>query len=120
MNIEETLKQFFDDGVDGVSFIPLDEDLNIDLRGFKYDKKSKYDTHEIGQVYHIVIYKMHDSGKIHHLDNFDAILTAPYVYISNLIKCDFFGIVTKKTKVSKKFINKLFDQIKVHKYEHEH
>lgn len=111
MQLNEELKIMFNDGVDGVHFIPI-KNNGIDIKGFLYDKKSKYDKQELGHVYHIVIYQCTPNGKIYSLDNFDAILIDPSVYITNLINCDFFGVVSKKTKQSHKFIKTLLKQLK--------
>lgn len=112
MTIEETIKQFFDEGVDGVSFMPINSDLDLDLKGFRYNSRAKYETYNLGHKYHILIYKVCDDGYIQNLDNFEAILTAPYTYVSNLIKCDFFGVVSKKTTRSKKFVSDIHAQMK--------
>jgi len=117
VSIKEILKEIFADNVDGVSFIPNGSVEDVNIKGFCYNKKSKYEKYDIGHVYHILIYKCNDDGTITNLDNFEAVLTDPYVYVSNLIACDFFGVVSKKTKKSKTFIKEIFNQMKKLKYE---
>ena len=110
--LKETLKQIFADGVDGVMFFPTEEETEISVKGFTYNQKSKYIISDLGNHFHIILYKFDEEGNISSPDNFDAILTDPYVYISNIIDCGFYGIVTKKTKRSKKFVNDLYKQLK--------
>lgn len=111
MSITETVKEIFDDGVDGITFLPQGELDNLQIRGFLYDTKSKYDVSSLGNVFHIVLYKCDEDGIITHKDNFVAVLTDPYVYASHVIECGFFGIITKKTKKSNKFIKELYSKV---------
>jgi len=112
VSIKETLKEIFESKIDGVSFIPADSSLSVNIKGFSYAKKSKYEKYDIGYVYHILIYKCEYDGTITTLDNFEAVLTDPYVYVSNLIECDFYGVVSKKTKKSNSFIKEVYAQVK--------
>jgi hypothetical protein len=107
--IKEAIKQIFADDADGVTFLPANGDLTkLDIKGFKYSKKSKYETSNLGHLYHIMIYKCDDDGMITHPDNFVATLTDPYVYVSSIIECGFYGVVTRKTKASNKFMKEMF------------
>jgi hypothetical protein len=112
--IKNVVEEIFNDNVDGVSFIPGDADGNLDIRGFVYNKKTKYVEHSIGTDFHILLYRCNADGLVFDIDLFDAILTGPDVYITNIIKSGFFGIVLKKTKGthSKKFINGLMEKLK--------
>lgn len=111
MSIKETVKEIFDDGVDGITFLPQGDIDNLQIRGFLYDKKSKYEVSGLGNLFHIVLYKCDGNGIITHKDNFVAVLTDPYVYASHVIECGFFGIITKKTKSSSKFIKELYSKV---------
>ncbi len=108
--LKEILKEIFDENVDGVSFLP-DEDFNLDIKGFQYNKKSKYEKYDLGQMYHIILYKCDDDGSILNPDHFSAILTDPYVYVNSLINSGFYGVVAKKNKQSKKYMKHVFDNI---------
>lgn len=111
-NIKEIVKMVFDDGVDGISFFPSEDEANLDIRGFMYNKKSKYEIHEnLGHRYHIILYKSDENRVVCEPDNFTAILTDPRVYVSNMINYGFYGLVVKKTKTSTKFINGLYKKI---------
>lgn len=107
--IKSLVKELFDENVDGIAFFPKNND-ELDLRGFEYNKKSKYVTHTLGNMYHIMIYKVNENGYLIDKDNFEAILTDPHVYASNLIICGFYGVIVKKTKKSRKFIDELFEK----------
>jgi len=105
--IKSIVKELFDDNVDGVSFFPKSND-ELDLRGFEYRDNSKYVTSQLGNYYHIMVYKVNDKGFLIDKDNFEAILTDPHVYTSNLIISGFYGVVVKKTKKSRKYIDELY------------
>jgi hypothetical protein len=105
--IKSIIKSMFESGVDGVTFFPKN-DWEMDLRGFEYQTKSKYVVGDLGHYYHIMLYKADIDGEIIDKDNFEAILTDPYVYVDNLIKSGFYGVVVKKTKKSPKLMKELY------------
>lgn len=112
-NLKETLKEMFDDNVDGVTFLPSGELHNVEIKGFNYNTKSKYEKSDLGNSFHIMLYKCLDDGTIIQNDLFTATLTDPYVYVHHLIVCGFFGVVSKKTKKSSKFIKDVYKTLKV-------
>ena len=109
--LKETIKEMFATGIDGITFFPhKDGDFGVELGGFSFNKKHKYDTNHLGHVYHIMLCKTDEDGIILNPDRFESTLTDPYVYVSNIISCGFYGIVMKKTNKSKKIANELFKQ----------
>lgn len=110
-SLKEILDEMFGESVDGVSFLP-DKEFNLDIKGFQYTKKSKYEKYDLGHLYHIILYKCDDDGQIINPDHFTAVLTDPSVYVNWIIKSGFYGIVSKKHKTSKTHMNKVFKQIK--------
>ena len=108
--MKETIKTIFADGVDGISFLPSSE-FEINVSGFHYTKKSKYEICNLGNVYHIMLYKCDDDGCAYHHDNFTAVLTDPHVYVNNIINCGFYGVVVKKTKTSTKFMKSVYQKV---------
>lgn len=111
--IKTAIQEIFEGEVDGVTFLPKNKKREIDLKGFTFvGKRLKYQKSELGHFYHIMIYKANEFGDAVNIDKFEAILTDPSVYISNLIECGFFGVVIKKTKTSKKIIDNLYNGIK--------
>lgn len=113
--MKELLKQLFDDDIDGVSFIP--DERNVDdlcIRSFTYKRRGKVQTQELGDTYHILIYKQDSENNVAHSDNFTAILTDPHEYANWIINCGFYGIISKKTKSSTKFVNDIYKKIKIY------
>lgn len=104
-NILEILGNSFKDTKnDGVSFTPTKK--GFELHFFALKGKNKYELYDLGNMYHIVLYKQKGS-KIFDVDRFESILTSPQHYVENIIKLGYFGVVLKKTKKSssKKFID---------------
>ena len=60
--MKETIKQIFEDDADGITFLPMGSAEEININGFFYSKKSKFDKHDLGYRYHIVIYKIDENG----------------------------------------------------------
>lgn len=110
--LQEIVSTIFDNESDGISFFPSDREGNLQINGFVYSRKYKEYVSELGNYYHILVYKANDFGDIYHRDNFTAILTDPRVYVTNLIKSDFYGLVAKKTTGSKKFVTEIYRKMK--------
>lgn len=110
--IKTAVWNIFDNGSDGISFLPINADGDLQINGFVYSRKYKEIKSELGNFYHILVYKATEYGEIHNSDNFTAILTDPRVYVENLIKNDFYGVVTKQTTGSKRFVSELFKKMK--------
>jgi hypothetical protein len=109
--IREFLNEIFNkDNSDGVAFVPVsDEDMNIN--GFHYKDKGKYITGNTGQYYHVLLYKQTEDMVITECDHFEAILLDPSVYVTNLIKCGYYGIVSKVTEVSRPEITRTYEEM---------
>lgn len=110
--LKEIVNDIFENGSDGISFLPTSSDGDVQINGFIYSRKYKEVKSKLGNVYHIVLYKADDCGEIISSDNFTAVLIDPKVYVEHLIRCDFFGVVAKQTTGSKRFINEIFRKIK--------
>ena len=90
---------------------------SIQVRGQMYNEPGeKIGGSSMGDLYHIILFRddKEDPEKYSDFDNFDAILTSPVEYISNLIKSGWYGIVAKKTTTSHRFIDKTLDLFKQH------
>lgn len=109
--LKDIIHRIFDTNSDGISFFPSSKDGDIQINGFVYSRKYKEVKTDLGNYYHILVFKADEFGEIYHRDNFTAILTDPRVYVTNLIQNDFFGIVTKKTTGSKKFVNEIYKKM---------
>jgi hypothetical protein len=108
----EFLKEVAKTDYDTVFFIPGPTDDSIEIEGSQYkDRGVKVGGNDIGDEFHIILFKEDGEGKPYELDMFDAILGEPMEYISRLIPMDWYGIVCRKTTTSGTFVNKLFDNL---------
>ena len=62
------------------------------------------ENNNMGFSWHVILFKEGEEG-IENLDHFDAILSEPREYISNLITQDWYGVIAKKTTTSHAFLN---------------
>lgn len=100
---------------DCLTFFPdfeSDDEDALRIEGQRYrDPGEKLGGSEMGDEYHIVLFKEGETSFVD-LDHFQAILSDPLEYVSQLIPCGFFGLVAKKTTTSSIFIEKTLDIIK--------
>lgn len=109
--IKKHIKTIFDSGADGIAFVPLNSKGDLQINGFEYNKRYKTKTSPLGDFYHIVLYKANSLGEVIDKDNFTAVLIDPRVYVANLIRSNFYGVVVKQTSGSKKFISDLYKKL---------
>jgi len=109
----EFLRELKDDHFDAVFFMPGPEEDMVKVEAAKYKTPGEdIDACNMGNMYHIVLFKQDIDGNPVNPDLFEAILTEPLEYISRMIKCDFYGVVAKKTTTSSDFIQNMFDKLK--------
>lgn len=109
----ESLKHLQNEDFDSFMFLPTEDEDNTHFQASHYkDPGTKLDGSEIGDCYHIILFKEDEEGSVIHLDKFEAILMAPLEYISRLLPDDWFGIICRKTTTSKEFVDKTFDNLK--------
>ena len=65
----------------------------------------------MGDSYHVILFKAAEDGQLVNIDRFNAIFVDPVVYMSGLIESGWFGILTKMTTTSEKFINSTFAKL---------
>jgi hypothetical protein len=106
------LHEFKEVTFDCLTFFPDygNDGLKIEAQRYK-DPGEKLGGSEMGDEYHIVLFK-EDEECFFDLDHFEAVLSDPLEYVSQLIPCGFFGMVSKKTTTSTVFIEKSLDLIK--------
>jgi hypothetical protein len=82
------------------------------------DPGEKIGGSNMGDAYHILIYRNHETDPelYKDVDCFDAILSHPFEYISNMIKGGWYGIVARKTSKSREFIDKTLDVFRKAEY----
>ena len=104
------IKELLSDS-DTYMFLPGEEDDNIHIQTSEYKNPgTKLNTSSMGDCYHIIIFKEGEEG-IEHLDNFEAILTAPIEYMTRMIKEDWFGVICRKTTTSQEFVTNLVAKV---------
>ena len=98
---------------DCLMFIPGEKPGSLHIEGSEYkDIGTKIGGSELGDNYHILLYKDNEEKGIHNLDLFEGILMDPLEYASRLIPQGWYGVFAKKTTTSDEFINKAFDSLK--------
>lgn len=65
----------------------------------------------MGLFWHIVLFQ-NKNDAVEKLDHFEAILTDPREYISNLIPQGWYGFVAKKTTTSNEFVSDVLAKLK--------
>ena len=93
---------------DGINFYRND-DGDLEICGFQYKNPGeKLPGSSIGELYDIIIF-LEDPPKMP--EKFQAILTSPIDYISNMLDNGFLGLVAKTTTTSAEFVNDAFDTL---------
>lgn len=95
---------------DTIMFIPHPEDetlTNVNVATYKKQGEKVGGT-DLGDFYDIILFRMNEEDDIIELEKFEAILVDPKVYVSRMVKCDYYGMVAKKTTTSEDFVNNTF------------
>jgi hypothetical protein len=101
-----------DDDHDAYFFLPGPKEDTIHLEGASYkDAGENIGGSEMGNAYHVILFKEDDDGELVDIDMFDAIFSDPLEYMSGLIPSGIFGIMARKTTTSNNFIQKTFDKL---------
>lgn len=97
---------------DAYMFLPA-ENHQIHLSGYSYiDPGTPVGQSEMGKFYDIMLFKESEELKVKGLDLFSAVLLDPLEYMSEMIKNDWYGVITRKTTTSNEFTQKMFDIFK--------
>ena len=106
------LKVLKDEEHDAYFFLPGPKDDTIHLEGASYKDAGENVGHsEMGNAYHVILFKEDADGELVDIDMFDAIFMDPLEYMSGLIPSGIFGIMARKTTTSNSFIQKMFDKL---------
>lgn len=95
---------------DTIMFVPHPEDdtlTNINVATYK-KQGDKVGATEVGDFYDIILFRMNEDDGIVDLEKFEAILIDPKVYVTRMVKCDYYGLVAKKTTTSEDFVANTF------------
>ena len=110
--MKEIIKQLREKNYDAYTFFPTEDGEQIKIEGSSYTKPGeKLDYNEIGDCYHIILFREDTEGKPQDLEKFDAILVSPADYISTLIPGGWSGGIYKKTTTSQELVTNLFDSL---------
>lgn len=96
---------------DAIFFVPHEEDdslTNINVASYKTVGEKVGGT-VMGDFYDIILFRMNEEDNVIDLEKFEAILVDPKVYVSRMVKSDYYGLVAKKTTTSDKFVGDIFD-----------
>ena len=111
------------DEYDGIYFLPGEEDDELILSYFDFNKEmaggTPIDGNSFGHMYHIAFFKHDEEGRPAYDDSFEAILGDPATYIKNLTGAGVYGCVIKKTEKSGKwfedYLKRALEQITIRK-----
>lgn len=95
---------------DSIFFVPHPDDedqVKIDIALYK-EPGEKLDGTSLGDMYDIIIFRLNEEYDVTDLDRFEGILVDPRVYVSRMIKEDWYGGIFKKTTTSKKMSDEVF------------
>ena len=97
---------------DAFFFLPGEDENTVHLEGATYKiPGERVGGSALGDSYHVILFKESNSGELVDIDRFEAVFVDPVAYMSNLIEIGWFGILTRMTTTSEKFINSTFDKL---------
>lgn len=105
------LEELREENFDCISFLPGDEEGELNIEGGTYIEKGDEIMGKMGGRYHISLFKQKADETLD-FDNFEATLSDPLVYISHVIKSGFYGFVSKKTTTSDEFNTDMMIELK--------
>jgi hypothetical protein len=108
----EFLKELNIDEHDAIFFIPGPKKDSIQIEAATYKTPGeKIGGSQLGDAYHVILFREAEDGELINVDRFDAIFCDPLEYISGLIPQNWFGILAKKTTTSNTFVENTFDKL---------
>ena len=108
-----------DKNFDCISFLDGDKEDEIMVRGSHYsDFGEKAPGSPLGDMYHIITFRdsHEEEGCYGEFESCEGILIDPLEYISRMIQLGYYGIVSKKTSTSEKFVQRLLDFLQTEEY----
>jgi hypothetical protein len=103
---------------DGFLFLPADDvaedEDGIEFRFIKYknDLGAPIEFNDIGEKYHVALFKQDENGDFQFLETFEAIFSDPLTYVRNLVGCNLFGTMVKKKERSVEWFEEYLTDIK--------
>lgn len=105
------LEDLRDENFDCISFLPGEEEGELNVQGGTYLEKGEEIRGSMGCKYHINIFKEKKDFTID-FDTFEAVLIDPLVYMSYIIPAGYFGFISKKTTESEEFNQDIIQKMK--------
>lgn len=101
---------------DGFYFQPTKDEEGVEFNYFKFnedkDRGYKVEITEMGDKYHIILWKSAEDGLPFIDDNYEAILIEPVVYAQHLVSgtIPMYGVIVRKTTESFKFVESYLEK----------
>lgn len=93
-----------EDNFDGIYFIPSDEENEVSVAFFKFKEDDKMGekvgSSEMGDMFHIALFKTGEDGIPEFDGDFEAILVDPITYIKSVTDMQLYGCLLRKTEKS--------------------
>jgi hypothetical protein len=105
----DSIRKFTD--FDMIFFTPHEEDEeSTEVRAATYKESGeKVGGSQMGDNYHILLFRMDEEDVIVDLERFEGILIDPREYVSRMVDNNFYGLVARKTTTSEDFVADVFD-----------
>lgn len=105
------LEAFHEAKPDAFYFLPS-KNNKIVLESLTYKEfGDKVGGSELGDEYHVILFREDAEGNMNSLEMFDAVLISPYEYLSRMLPAGWYGLIAKKTTTSYKFVKTTFDKL---------
>lgn len=100
---------------DAIWFLPVEENEDaVKITTNEYDDSGvPVDVGFMGDTWHILLFRPSEENEDEETDFFEGVLLDPRVYVTELIRQGWYGVVARKTTTSKKFVDRIVEAIKV-------
>lgn len=105
---------------DGIYFTPGKNSSELVIRCWEFQANTEYagskpiEGNQIGNMYHIALFREDNDGHPMFDDKYEAILGDPETYVKNLTGAGLYGCILKKTEKSSKWFEEYFKSIMEH------
>ena len=100
------------DQYDSICFVPDADTDEVEIQALLHKERGeKLNHNSVGDMYDIVLFEEDEYGYLINLDRFEAILLSPPYYVKHLIKHGIYGMISRKTTVSKEIVDDFFNKI---------
>lgn len=108
----EIPKALKEEPFDTFFFLPGEKEDTIHLESATYKEPGeKVGGSKMGDEYHIILFREAEDGELVDVEQFNAVLIDPVTYITRMLGIEWFGIISRMTTTSEKFIKTTFDKL---------